>query len=266
MKLFLILLINLIVVTICFGVESNYYSVKSSKVQCKKPPCQSIFISKLNTDEEGFLATFDFAATVNARLDKHLMDNVDDQESPLTLYGFITQNKDKSKNLRIQRASNASPVPVTLCTVELNTNKETILNTVNFEYLKQNFKFDEGWFNARLFDENPESRLVAQARISKDGVADISRSFVSLPDPHKPCPKFTPPRYVKGRTPIYTREDDRCYTFEGYVSPGVCSKEIPECNDHYRLVSYPAAPNGCPSYYCDPEFLDIIPLPKYAPK
>jgi hypothetical protein len=55
--------------------------------------------------------------------------------------------------------------------------------------------------------------------------------------------------------PTYTRDANLCLDFAACAAPRACPDLIPACAFGYTLAAWPAAPNGCPAFACDPSFI-----------
>lgn len=58
-----------------------------------------------------------------------------------------------------------------------------------------------------------------------------------------------------GLTATYTRDANLCLEFDACVAPGICPLYRPACAEGYVLASWPAGPDACPAFACDPAFL-----------
>ena len=83
---------------------------------------------------------------------------------------------------------------------------------------------------------------------------DVSQVFVRLPDLVGPCPMLPMPACAEGEVLASTRTVDRCMVPGACVTKGICFSSVLHCAPGYTLTSWPAAPNGCPEYACDPAF------------
>ncbi|MEW5742526.1 MAG: DUF6748 domain-containing protein [Myxococcota bacterium] len=84
---------------------------------------------------------------------------------------------------------------------------------------------------------------------------DASQVFVRLPFYDFPCPLMRAIRPCpNGTVLVYERSADRCLFPVGCVRPGPCLAYFPVCAPGYTLDSWPARPNGCPAWACDPTF------------
>ncbi|KYQ91168.1 hypothetical protein DLAC_08079 [Tieghemostelium lacteum] len=260
-----------------------YYSFHpTDDIRCKRPPCPKYHVKRINSNEDKQLITdFTFESGVNK---SHV---VDAKPGTVVVYGYLISTKTlpPSTFLHVVRYYKELPHQVgsvergskyysfkfsgivcvtTPCpaytAVELNTNNATnhfgILNSYANVTL-----FDNEWFNARIYDKE-EHRLVATGYYTKEGYFQIESAFVHIPDPLTKC---QPPAVAVCKPPnqvrIYTRDSNRCYVSDGCTESGACILSIPTCQPGYRLVGHPAGKFGCPAYYCDYEYLDVIPSP-----
>jgi hypothetical protein len=95
---------------------------------------------------------------------------------------------------------------------------------------------------------------VAAARM-RGGIMDASQIFLRLPIRLGPCPERPIPSCDSGMANVFTRSEDLCEIPAGCAPRGICPDVPPACDPAYRLASWPAAPDACPAFRCDPGFI-----------
>lgn len=117
---------------------------------------------------------------------------------------------------------------------------------------------DREWLTASVYGENAiVAGMLSQGDLLPGGYEEVllaSQVFIHLPARTSPCPAKSGLLCSEGSVPVYERTPDRCLSQTACVTPGVCPLIVPECAEGYTRVSWPAAPNACPAFACDPSF------------
>ncbi|KAK5577267.1 hypothetical protein RB653_002208 [Dictyostelium firmibasis] len=246
-------------------------------VQCFVPPCPQYSIEKINTNEKSQkILDFIYPNGLNKTFligeqSKSLIVLGSTQPSskfPNNATDFLVKRVYKSLPLGNNETSTDkfyifgdngvrcknAPCP-SITAVLLNTHTQETITTINQPYSKNVGFFDSVWLSSKNI-RSDDFGLIGQGTI-KSGVISISNSFIYLPDPPIKCPELPLLDCVEGHSTTYSRDENRCLTSPKCTKLGVCTLSIPLCNKGYRLDSFPSTElNGCPKFYCDPEFVD----------
>ncbi|KAN0037418.1 hypothetical protein ACTFIV_002764 [Dictyostelium citrinum] len=280
-KLLLFTTFSLLFITIISGGSilqpKAYYKVDWQNIQCFVPPCPQYTIQKVNTNEKSQkILDFIFPTGLNktfllkdeSRTLIVLGSTQPSAKFPNNATDFLVTRVYKSLPLGNKETSTdkyyifgdngirckTSPCPNIVAAL-LNVHNQEIINTINQPYGKKVGFFDSVWLSSKNI-RSDDFGLIGQGTI-KNGVIEISNSFIYLPDPPTKCPELPLLKCVEGTSMTYSRDENRCLTSPRCTKLGVCTLSIPLCNKGYRLVSFPSTElNGCPKFYCDPEFVD----------
>eukprot|EP01132_Coremiostelium_polycephalum_P002545 gene2545-3149_t len=142
--------------------------------------------------------------------------------------------------------------PNTFNVQELNTDKITKdISKFTEDYSATVPFIQSNWVHMKI--TSGESVLTGSIQ---GGQLKITRVFIRLPDPSM-CPKIlVAVNCEKNMIATYERNPRRCEVFSGCVKPGGCPQMVPHCSEGYQLEKIPSkSKNGCPAFYCDPDFL-----------
>jgi len=109
---------------------------------------------------------------------------------------------------------------------------------------------DQSWLERRVTSHG----AIVAARVDDEKLG-ASQVFVRLPDVVGPCPMVPIRSCDDGQIMTCTRNADGCMIQQGCVTRGICPLYLPQCADGYTRVSWPAQPNGCDVFACNPSFL-----------
>ncbi|KAF2073941.1 hypothetical protein CYY_004765 [Polysphondylium violaceum] len=254
----------------------QYYYLYYVSTQCFASPCPQFYVKASNTIERRLpIINAYFPDGVNTTEFLFQKDNY------IVLFGMVVPHEQYSGNYNIQifRAYKGMPLtnsisphldlfaigdngvrgvkaPCPNIYVGLvNTNANFTMIGVTEPYTSTVTRFDKAWYNGRFYSPNA---LLVQGSFDDSGVFNIAHSFVLLPDPLYGCPLISNPLCEGNSVNVYIRDSNRCLHSDGCTTPGFCSLIVPSCSPGYRLVSYPARPNGCPSFVCECNFLSQI--------
>jgi len=140
----------------------------------------------------------------------------------------------------------------------LNTNQEAAFDRVSADHAALPW-VDRGWLISRVETHQAVAAgTLAEGQSLPGGVEQVleaSQVFVHLPERVGPCPMRPMLLCTEGSIVLDERTEDRCILQVGCVPPGICPLYIPACQAGYTLASWPAPPNGCPAFACDPSFV-----------
>jgi hypothetical protein len=108
------------------------------------------------------------------------------------------------------------------------------------------------WLEGRIFAD----RALVSANVGAN--VDSSQVWIRVPDLAGPCPPAPATAIApcsSGLTQVFTRDANRCIVGAGCLKAGPCPLYLQACSSGYRQVGWPAAPNACSAYACDPEFV-----------
>lgn len=118
---------------------------------------------------------------------------------------------------------------------------------------------DQDWLMSRVASHaaivSAKFSAGQQMGAGAEKLLDASQVFVRLPERIGPCPRVAERLCPSGTVPTYTRTADRCLVQGECVTPGYCTMSMPVCAPDYGVVSWPAAPDGCKAFSCDPSFV-----------
>jgi len=283
---------NLLFLLFCFfsaAVVSadNYFLISKDVGVCPSTQCGGFWIQEVNIDQLRYVRSLNFSTAGD--LNSSVVDLSD--LSDYILYGH-TGNKDKDDTVQLFVVQVYRALPVTTTTTEtvnyfkiakgnppvpcsldtpcnlnyiaqnLSTTQEIYFNSVNNAAAEVGF-VDVAWLSFRELLTDLHGALVQGdfglvPMHPLDGFAvvlNVTKIYVSLPDPYPACVIEPPPPCAAGKVPVYKRLDTRCLQVEGCVTPGPCPLFLPGCEAGYTLREWPSAPNGCSSFACDPSFV-----------
>jgi hypothetical protein len=117
---------------------------------------------------------------------------------------------------------------------------------------------DREWLTASVYSEGAVvAGTLSQGDLLPGGYEEVllaGQVFIHLPARTSPCPVKPGLLCSEGSVPAYERTPDRCLVQIACVTPGICPLIVPECAAGYTRISWPAAPNGCQTFACDPSF------------
>ncbi|KYR01611.1 hypothetical protein DLAC_01611 [Tieghemostelium lacteum] len=247
--------------------KNSYYSVRRDYRKCAFPMCGGYWLKAVNTNaEELYVSEFKFDDRLD-HLNKSLV--LDAPMNELILGGWIKKTN-KFNELRVVEATRVVPIkpaakdPVGYYglykdgskwnLIELNTDKVTKISCWTDRYSEVSH-IDRQWLDSKIKHDAIVSGVIAELPDKKEKTLTIEKVYIQLPDPAKPCKELPLAKCAGGHVTVYTRDEDRCLSFDGCIKPGVCTLVLPLCDGNYTLVEFPSRPNACPKPFCDPYYL-----------
>ncbi|EGG18234.1 hypothetical protein DFA_03721 [Cavenderia fasciculata] len=255
---------------------SCFVSIRRDFRKCAYPMCGGYFIQTINSNsEQVYVATVAFES--NQPINKSVV--LESYGKSVIVNGYTRSSSQRGYKEFVVKTAHVSmeyegigeakgnfyffkstgimcikaPCPSTSAT-ELNTGNSVIVSSFSEPYNEHVHRFDGSWAISRVYDEDGSGHAIVQMVPNQQASEfTITRIYIQVPDPIKPCPKVTR-KCPKGQVDLFDRDTNRCLVFRECAKPGVCILSIPLCQEKWRLHSYPSLQNGCNNYYCDPDF------------
>ena len=258
----------------------KYYAIRPDPRLCPSPMCGGYFLRELNASSvaEQYVSELDFHPS---GLEQKQIDLVLGTEPVrVILRGALGPGDQGTQLLLVTGAfigmPNVQPavdtvfsvrvLPIdcatcpTLRATRVNTTKEESAHTLTVKRAARPY-VQLDWLEGRVLGAG----ALVSASIGSPGsvtasagaaiTIDASQVWLQLPD-QRSCPAVKPaPCENDAVVRTFMRDADRCVLPDACVKPGACPLFFPACEAGYRLVSWPAAPNGCDAFACDPEFV-----------
>eukprot|EP01133_Synstelium_polycarpum_P012120 gene12120-14181_t len=259
----------------------GYYTYAPDFRACPSPYCGGYYMSRVNAGEpKQYIAKFIFA--LDPRANTSLI-TATGWDNSVIVFGHTRESEERRQlvDFVVYDAFVALPLPYSeaggsgryyqledprICTRSscqsmytqmLNSGEKSQIKSFRDPYtMKVGPFFDTKWYFNMLLNDDKTHRAIVQGSIGNDGLFNISRSFVRIPDPDKECPEVAKPKCVGRSVVVYTRDANRCLRPVGCTQSGVCPLIVPYCPEGYSLYSHPAGRHGCDEWYCDAEILE----------
>ncbi len=109
---------------------------------------------------------------------------------------------------------------------------------------------DEAWLFARM----EQGRTVLAGVASAPYTLDVRALYLRLPE-RASCPAiFWRPGCQEPDVAVFSRDAERCMSWQGCATPGPCIEKPMQCAKGYTEIRFATLPNACEVVRCDPEF------------
>ncbi len=251
----------------------RYYTVRRDLRRCRHPICGGWYVTEVNAGGRAvYVSTVDLS---RAGLGEGQLDMLDAPDQDLVLRGMLgVPDEGYQRTFTVLDAYRGmpgfAPAPgdgfyTVRCRTEACRTATALLVDTTFRDVIDGVSVDrvlaplvqEDWLVDRVVHHDAVvAGHLSGAMTTNDVVGSVleaSQVFVHLPMTSGPC---LLQHHVcwEGRVPTFARDADLCLQFEACVDPGICPMVEPACAEGYRLASWPAGPDGCLAFACDPAF------------